>query len=300
VRLGAVLLLAAVTGLLGFAIVHDGSGAQTGEHSTRTAATSAFEVSLPANWRRGTRAAAKPTLQLNEPLVLISPYPDSGLLIGAPAATGTSLLPASFLATLTAVSTREAVELGGAAFYRFRDVEPRGAGNLQTVYAQPTTAGVLLAECALGTTHTTLVSAQCERVLASLRLNGAKPLPLGLQPTYVLLLSKALSELNGARVSGAKQLADARTPRTQASAAENLARAYERASASLSKASPGPLELAANASILRALESAGHGYAATAAGARTDSRRAFDSGRRTVAGATKALAAALSQLSHLS
>jgi serine/threonine protein kinase len=300
-RIGlGVLAAVGLAASLGFAVAHSRSSAPTAQGLANKAATATFEVAFPPGWQRGSSPPARSILQLDKPLVLNSPYSGGALSIGGPIVPGAALLPASFSSMLTSPSRREAISLGGTAFYRVRDVRISGASTTETVYAQPTTAGILVAECWQPRTHIALVAVDCERVLSSLRLKRAKPLPLGLRPTYALAMSRAISDLNRARVSDARQLANAPTPQAQAAASERLSRAYARAAASLRNASPGAVELAANASAVTALESAAHGYSALAAGARSESRRAFGSGRNTVAAATTALGSALSELSKLS
>ena len=296
----AALLIAAAAVLVGYVISPAGGTTRTAEPLTNQASSRALAISYPANWRRAAVIGQTPGVQLTEPLGLTSSHAGGALVVGESQTDGPSLLPASFLSTVPKLTEAETVRLGGLKFRRYRNLEPaRDANTSDVAYALPTTAGVVLSLCTVPRDSPTPVNVDCERILRSLKLTTAKALPLGPIPAYASALRDAVTQLNSERLAGGLQLSRARTAASQAAAAERLARAENQALAALHRATPGPAERVANASLLATLTSTADAYASMAAGARGENAVLFDQGREGVAAGTTALAGVLRQFSKL-
>jgi serine/threonine protein kinase len=301
-RLGALTLSVSVTASLGFLLAPERHEATAAAPLVASARTRDLKVSLPTNWRIEPHTLPTPTiqqLQLHEPLALSSPYKDGTLVIASVQTKSSTLLPESLLATLPDPPRGEAVRLGGKELYRYRGVRSDGSTTAEVIYAQPTTAGVVLGICRPSAGHTAVVISTCERILGSLALIDARPLPLGPSSAYVAVLASATSEVNSAHSRFGASLSGARTATAQAHVSKQLADAYERAAETMRHATPGPAEQTANASLLAALARVGGGYATMATGARDGRSGLYDSGRHAVGAATAAVTAAVAQLSAL-
>jgi serine/threonine protein kinase len=280
---------------VGFAVASASGGSANGTPAplTGSATAGSLEVSFPSSWQQQTSVPTTPGLQLSSPLAVASSTAGGELVVGSGSPGGPTLLPASLLAALPGAPSGEAVRLGAADFYRYRDLEPSGAVGPETVYALPTTAGTVVGVCVLPSSGASVVGAECERILASLKLTSGSALALGPSQAYAAKLGDALRTLNTARARAGARLAKAGTAAAQATAAASLARAHEQAAAAVRGASPGPAEQASDASVAAALTRIAGGYGAMAGAARGGNRSAFDEGRRTVTRETAALAAAL-------
>jgi serine/threonine protein kinase len=282
--------------ILGFAIAPAHGGGRSGEPLSEHVANRTLSVSYPASWRARSTAAVDPGVTLSEPLALAGAGDRGALVIGGAQTTSSTLLPSELLASVRGTPRGEAIRLGGFELYRYRDLMPRGAGKPETVYALPTTVGVVLGACELPAHGVSATNAECERILATLELIKGSLMPLGPSHSYAAALSSAIDQLNATQVKLRSQLASAVSAGAQATAAGLLAKASDRAAAALRHAAPGPAERAANASILAALASSGDAYATMARGARSESSAVFGQGRHDVASAARALAGALARL----
>jgi hypothetical protein len=286
---GVATVLAAAVGFA-VASASSGGGRATAAPLTGSATAGSLEVSFPSDWQQQASVPTTPGLQLSSPLAVASSSAGGELIVGGGGAPGgPTLLPASLLSALPSPPKGEAVRLGAMDFYRYRDLQPSGAIEPETVYALPTTAGTVVGVCVPPPSGANVAGAACERILASLRLTSGSALALGPSGAYATKLSDAMSTLNAVRVSAGAQLAKAGTATAQAAAAERLARAHAQAAAAVRGASPGPAEQATNAAIAAALTRIAGGYAALAGAARGGNRAAFDDARQAVARGTTAL-----------
>jgi serine/threonine protein kinase len=299
-RRGALAFGVTATALLGFLLAPGGHGAAAVDPLNESARTRALKVSLPKSWRVAPHAGSTPTIpHLHEPLTLDSPYKGGTLVIAGAQTTSSTLLPASLLTRLSTSPHGEPVRLGDTELYRYSDIRPHGSTASEVIYAQPTTAGIVLSVCTMPRNHARAVNSDCERILGSLVLTTASPLPLGPDRAYVTALAGATSKLNGAHNRFGARLTDAQTAAAQAHYAEQLAAAYAQAAETMRRATPGPAERAVNGSLVAALARVGGGYRTMAAGARNGRAGQFDIGRRTASAATATVVATFSQLSAL-
>jgi hypothetical protein len=287
------LTLAAV---IGFALVPSATG--SGDPALpNSAANRTAELSLPADWRRTPASARPPGPMLSEALPVESVVSAGALVVGMAQSSSPTLLPKELLGALLTRPGSEDVRLGTVAAYRYRNLKPEGSAAVETVYAIPTTSGVLLGICPLPEQQRKSHEAICERILSSLTLLSSKALPLGPQRSYANTLGGAFSSLNAARSQFGTQLHLARTADAQASAARQLGQAHRRAARLLRSASPGPAESSVNASIVSALDWISAGYAAMAKAAQAKDESAFNRGRAVVEGHSRILAKTVSELS---
>ncbi|HXB63697.1 MAG TPA: serine/threonine-protein kinase [Solirubrobacteraceae bacterium] len=299
-------LLAAMAGALvvaaavGFAIAGS-SGGGGGEASALSghATAGSLEVSFPSSWQQQGSVPTTPGLPLSESLALAAPSTGGELVIGRATPSGPTLLPASFLSALPSTPRGEAIRLGSLELYRYRNLQPAGATGPETVYALGTTSGTAVGVCVPPASGASAVSAQCERIIGSLKLTSGSAQPLGPNQTYAAALSHAMSSLNAARSAAGTALAKAGSASAQAAAAARLAKAHEQAAAAVRAAGPGAAEQAANGAIAAALSRIAGGYAAMAAAARSGNAGGYGSARQTVASGTAALTKAFGELRKL-
>jgi hypothetical protein len=215
--------------------------------------------------------------------------------IGLTKATGPTLLPAAFAERVEPKpAAGGAVDLGEVQALRYRDLKVSGHKDPVTVYAAPTTSGVVTMAC-----EGAGIAASCERVAATIALKGAKALPVVADERYAQGLRKVLGDLEGKRSAARKALAGASTGAAQANAAGRLSSAYSAAAKAAGALRPGPREAAASAALVGALKRAGVGYARVASAARSGNRGGYASGRAAAAAGEAALARALAGFRRL-
>ena len=286
IGLGLAALLAAVGGFL---LGHGGhSNANAAQH-TMKAGVASFQ--LPSGWRP-TSTPTVPGLTLTQANASRN---GSGTVLSAglmKGASGRTLLPATFLAQLPSEpSTDDPVKIGEASAFRYRALQVRGLSQPLTVFAVPTTAGVLGVLCSPGTA----AAAPCEHVADTLSLNGADALPLGPSSAYAHALSSAVSKLDPAH-QAETALRSAHTRAGQAHLSDALAGYFTASEHTLSKAKPGPDAAEENARLLRSLGSAAAAYAAMSRAAHAGDGQQFAAAGRDASSAQSSTRSALAAL----
>ena len=251
-----------------------------------TASSAAVTVSYPGDWQRVERVAAIPGLALSD-AVTIAPSDapeDRGLLVGRMADAGPYLLPPPLVERLPAPpSLDDAVRLGRLEAFRHRGLAVEGYPQALTLYAMPTTSGVVGAACFAPADEAENFMPACERVASTVRLIDARPYPLAPDAAYGQRVSSIISELNRMRGARRDRFQRAVTPQGQADAARDLARGYDRAANAFAASPPERLpERRANEGIVAALRGAQGAYSALARAARTNDRAGFNSARAAV------------------
>ena len=296
----AAALLALVAGLL-----LGGGSSGSGAAFTDTASAGYVELSFPSGWQRLGSAPAIPGLALSQPLALTT-GPAAGaasassaasaqrLLAGEVAAAGPSLLPAALTAALDGTLPRpEPVRLGAYQAYRYSGLSVHGLALPLTLYAVPTTSGVVTIAC-LGSSAAGSGS-QCAQIAATLKLSGTTAFGLAPSPQYAATLGGTLGTLSGAVHTGTARLRVASSASAQASAAAQLAAAYTTASRALARLSVSPAVQSANASLAASLAALSRDYGALASAARAGSEAAYTRAQRAIGSdgvrATRAFAA---------
>jgi Protein kinase domain len=294
--IAAALLLA----LLGFLIGRLAHGEpETGSPGVAVGGPLALEFPTD-DWRPAERPPAIPALDLASPIALVSERGDGAALIAGLGrqARGPRLLPPQFITLLERQPRREAVRIGALEGFRYRGLRHRQVPGELTVYAVPTTAGVATTAC-LAPRGADEALARCEAVATTLSLREGEQLPLGPNQRYAAAMNTALAALEAQRVSGLRELREARAPAGQGRAAEHLAHAFRGTAAGLAGASPGPLEQGIHRSVATALSRAADGYGALAEAAREGRRTAYDRAAAKVARAEEALDVAVLALERL-
>jgi hypothetical protein len=293
--LAAMAILAAAA--VGFTVARSGANRGAAPAMTGHASAGLLALSVPSDWRRATSPVVA-QLGLDDGIAL-SPARSPGemLVIGRTVTPDPQLLPRTLLASLGSAPTPQTVSLGGATFYRYLNLSPRGGHSPESVYAMSTTIGTVLGVCIAPTTRVSFASS-CERSLATLAVGSGKTLPPGPIPGYAAALSLAIKQLNGVRTAAGSRLLSASAATAQARAANSLAAAYAQAAATLSHLDAGPAGPAgaANSALVAALTLNETAYRALARAASLQQSAAYGDASALLRHAASALTAAYSGL----
>ena len=185
-------------------------------------------------------------------------------------ADNSTLLPTGLLQAAGAVpKNREAVKVGPdeVEAYRYRDVKLQGLDKPVTLYAIPTTQGVVTVACVPS-------SKSCDGVANTVELNG-EPFPVGPSEDYAKTVSAALGPLNTKVAKASDALGKAKTPAAQAKATADLRDAYRKAAADLRGGRLSPADRGANARLVAALRGLAKAYGQGAAAAQNNNKAGF-------------------------
>ena len=226
--------------------------------------------------------------------------PRALLAAGTTDASGETLLPRPFLATLSETPKGEPVRLGDLEALRYAGLQAEGSAGRLTVYAAPTSAGVATIACQApaGAAGATFLP-ECERVASSVQLTSGRSLPLGPSENDARARHRTLADLDSARRTGTRRLRSAGTPDAQGRAARNLAAAYDRAARRLSEAPAGPAERGAHQAIVTSVRGIGAGYERLASAATRGDGDAYRRARAAIEQGHSSLTRALRQLGTL-
>jgi serine/threonine protein kinase len=258
-------------------------------------AAGALRLRYPEGWQPAQDPRGIPGLPIRTPIAIqeTGGRPGNSLVAGMTGASGPTLLPDGFLGRLDQPPARDdAVELGGLAMYRYRDLQPEGFDGPLTLYVAPTTSGVATVACAGAATF----MPECEEVAGGLELIRGEAYPLGADKSYLTKLDKTLGRLNSARSRQVRDLRDAKTQAGQAKAARALADSYRRARRSLEGVSVSPAVRSAGNSVRASLARTEAAYGRLAAAARNGNSQAYSAARKAVRGGEAALERALRQV----
>jgi hypothetical protein len=233
-----------IVALIGFALARAGRGGSSSGDKTPTqptlsghAATTAFAVNYPADWRQLSGPPSGLVPALAKPVSLAPDKPGQELIIGtAPAAASPGALPASVRVALDTQPKPDLVELGNARFSRYLNLKPRGQGITETVYLLSTTSGTIGAVCAAQAASSTLVG-DCERVLGTLKLTSGSALAPGADTRYAARLNQIMATLNDVRRSSGPGLQSGPL-KARAQSALILANAHAAASKAIARLTP--------------------------------------------------------------
>jgi hypothetical protein len=192
------------------------------------------------------------------------------------------------------------VTLGDLQAVRYRNLDPGGFNPALTLYAVPTDKGVATVACTAEQSQAAQFLPECERAASTLELEGAKPFDLGLGRDYAERLNTTLERLQSGRSRQLKALKSAKTPNQQARAAGNIARAYDVAARSLSRAPVSPQVASSNDAVVSALNDASDAWNEVSNGASSGDRRDYLAGERAVKKAEAQVAKAVDALNQQS
>ena len=185
------------------------------------------------------------------------------------------LLPAALLKTLPRTPKPATVSLGKLAAFAYPRLRPA-----LTVYSVPTSKGVAVVAC-LGADDN-----QCRTVAQSLKIEGAKVLPVAPDRALQRSINDAIRGLGGGGFRSAS------TRAAQGAAADRLAAAYDRAQRALAKLSPGPREQGALADLGHQLDVTRNAYRDLASAARAGDEKRYNAAAQRARGARRAGGAA--------
>ncbi|HEY7953051.1 MAG TPA: serine/threonine-protein kinase [Solirubrobacteraceae bacterium] len=302
-RFVLVVLAAAVIAIAVGLLLGGGSGGSSATFGNSASAGN-IELSFPASWQHLASAPAIPGLTFSQPLALGQGGGGGGgaaapasarLIAGQVSASGLSLLPSAFTASLNgALPKPEPVRLGEVQALRYSGLSVRGSNTPLTLYAVPTANGVATIAC-LGATASGPAT-QCAQIAATLKLTGTTAFGLAPSASYAAALGHTFGSLRSAAATGTSQLSAASSASAQAAAAAQLATAYGAASRSLAGLTVSPAVRDVNANLASSLAAAGRGYTALAAAARAGDDAAYARAQRTISSARAETAKALAAL----
>jgi len=286
----------AVGAVVGWLVAPNKKQASAPRTVTSSASNTALELRFPQGWRRTGTAPQVSGLRLADPVVLAGPQRGAAVVAGTTDASGPTLLPSKLLSRLPANPRAVSVGLGPVAAYRYAGLAARSPSQRLTVYAVPTSAGVVTLACVGAVAG----APACESIASTLRLQSARPFPLGPSKDYAKALGSAIEPLNTARSNGRAALtAAARKPADYAQAAGSLSAAYASAAGALRKQVVSPADGHANAKIVAALTGASHAYRDVASAARKRDRRAYRTASAKVTAAERRVSDAIAGLHDL-
>jgi serine/threonine protein kinase len=286
----AILAGVVVAAVIGFLVGGSGGSEPASTLPAVTKSNAAMKLKVPEAWADA--AAPKvPGLTLADAKAAAGG--GSTVLFGTARdeANNSTLLPTGLLQAAGEVpKNREAVKVGpdGVEAYRYRDVKLNGLDKPVTLYAIPTTQGVVTVACVPS-------SNSCDGVANTLELNG-KPFPVGPSEDYAKTVSAALGALNAKAAKASRALGKAKTPAAQAKATANLRDAYRKSAAGLRGGNLSPADRGANARLVAALNGLAKAYGQGAAAAKNNSKAGFKRAGAAVTTAQRELAGALEGL----
>ena len=296
--IGAGMLSAALVAAAGFgsaqALRSDGPRTAAG----RTAANAAFELRLPAGWRRVSDAPGVPGVELTRRLTAAPAAPAGVRLVaGLADAEGPRLLARDGYQAARPARDPERVALGALQALRYRDltIAARPATRL-TLYAIPSDRGVATVACMAEPPAGRSSLAACERVATTLRLRAARALAIGPSAAYARSVTRTLGRLDRARRSAGRRLADARTAAGQARTAARVGDSYAAAARALSDVRVNPADRPSHRLLVTALRRTQRSFAALARAAGTGSADRYRVASRDVAGAVAGVDRAIRRL----
>jgi hypothetical protein len=290
-------IVAAVVGYL-LARSAGGPGGSSPDALTHTARAAEFTIHYPSAWQTSSPPSV-PGLTLGRP-VAIGPSSASGIgerfALGTIRAATVGTLPAAFLRSLPDRPQAQTVALGRFRYDRYLNLRPHGVSGVVSVYLLATTRSTIVATCASPRPDGSF-TAQCERVLRTIRLPAGVAVTSGVDAAYALELNGILAVLNRARSAAAPALLS-HSLATRARAARRLAGAEAKAATAAGRLSAASAARA-NHVLVAALKQAAGGYRALATAADTHDQTAYGSARRTLASAQQRLTLAFKALSRL-
>jgi hypothetical protein len=304
-----VVALAAVTGVVVLAALGFALGRSTGDETATAGVTASamsagpVSVTVPNGWAKAKTAPSVLERSVQAPLEL-APTAErtaAGLVVGQAAATAPTFVPASLRKALPAkaLDRRDRVRLGELEAYRYAGLRPSGLDGTLTLYVVPQEKRSAVLQCFARRGAADSLLDECEAIVATARVRGAKPVSLAPNESYATLVNGALRTLTKQRDTRLRTLRRAKTQVQQAAAADALGRAYRLAAGKLTRAPVNVVNRAANEELIAALAAAKTAYQQLGAAARRDDRTRYDAARRRIAQAQQRIERAVLALGEL-
>jgi serine/threonine protein kinase len=285
--------------IVGFLVGHSSSGNSTPAGS-KTVSSGPVDLPTPKDWERSAGPAQIPGLDFGKDGFTVTPSggaDEGSLTVGVTGATGTTLLPSSFVKTLsTPPKPNDGVKLGDLEALRYKGLRPKGFSQSLTVYAAPATEGAVTLACAAPSAKAGSFLPECEKVAAAVKLASGKPYPLGNDDTYAKDVTDAINTLNSQRSSGLKSMKKAKSGSAQAKAANSIAAAYASAAKSLDGTAVSPQFAGDNGKLVSALGKTESAYKSLASSAKKGSKSGYDKASKKVKSGESDVNGALSAL----
>jgi hypothetical protein len=287
----------AAVAVVGFALARYGAGKTTSPpRLDRQASVADFRVNYPSGWTVEPPRPV-PLVPLGDVLALAANGSrQSRLVIGTEQTNTPAALPPRLAAVLPPTNRPQVVTLGGQRFLRYLNLTPPGQNVSESIYALPTTVGTITAVCS-ATTYTARFTAECERLLSTIKLTTGDATSVTVDPGYALELNRILGELNQVRRSAGPALR-ARSVRDRARAASALATAHAQAATAASHIDVGTVS-AGNQALVSALQANAAAYKALAQAAAKQDASAYGRAQAALSAAGSGLNAAYDQLRQL-
>jgi hypothetical protein len=292
------LVLAAVCGyLLGGHRVSGGGAQSAALGPSRVATTAGLLLEYPTGWEQASSNESIPGLTLKE-AVTLRPRgaAGSGLLGGMLAGGEPGPLPAAFLTRLSATPHAEVVSLVSTQAYRYSNLSLPGYARVFDLYVIPASGtGMRLMAC-FAPKRLTTAGQECERIVANVTLTGTAAVTLTPVAAYAGALAPVISALDRERARARRQLAQSSSASSVVAPSRGLAGSFTRSASSVTALeAPGAATLA-QATLARALTTAGKAYDELASAAEAQSVSAYDGARSQIAGAEDGVDRALESL----
>ena len=243
-------------------------------------------------------------LTLEGPVALRSTHADrpGTLVVGlAPKAQGVGLLPRELAAGLRGSVAVRRVRVGAYTGLFYDALPTTKVRSRLDLLLVPTPRGAATVACL---TPRVLASgtepADCEAVMATLRLNGLRALAVSPGSAYGEALAAVLARLDGERLALRRQLAGARTRPEQARIAGGLAAAYATSAARVHELAYSPFARPSHLALEAALRLAARRHATLSEAARAGDEAAYGRAAARVESAEKNVEAGIRRLERLS
>ena len=193
---------------------------------------------------------------------------DRAVAVGLAEADDQTLLPDAFQRELGLgegeIPDRTPVKLGedGLQAFRYENLKPAGFDRNVTLYAAPTTEGVVTVACLAQPADAKAFKPGCEAIANTLAPAAGDPFPVGPDPAYAKTLGATFGALGDRVTAGRRAIsADNATFRRQASASRRIARGYTAAADKLEGTATSPADEPINTALVAAPERRRRGVA---------------------------------------
>jgi hypothetical protein len=289
-------IVAVLCAIVGYLVAPARSGKAAPANFAHSASSAAVSLEYPAGFRL---ARIQPALRLSSAVVLARGGGAGEIVAaGRTNATGPTLLPANLTSRLPRRPTPARVRLGALQALRYDDLRPAGSTMALRVYAVATSARVTDVVCAASPAALRALTPVCERIAQTLRLRGARGLPVGPSARYAAEVTRTLRDVSSGRAAAVGHMR-AGTRAVQATAARAAARVYEQSAHTLASMNVSPYDEGANAALASALASTQDAYERLAAAAHAGRRSRYAAARTSVGTAERAAMQSIYRLGRL-
>ena len=241
-------------------------------------------VKVPAGFAKLSDVPAIPGLEL-EGAAAAAPGGrdgDRAVAVGLAEADDETLLPDAFQRELGLgdgeIPDRTPVKLGedGLQAFRYENLKPAGFDRNVTLYAAPTTEGVVTVACLAQPADAKAFKPGCEAIANTLSPAAGDPFPVGPDPAYAKTLGATFGALGDRVTAGRRAInADNTTFRRQAVASRRIARGYTAAADKLEGTATSPADKPINTALVARLNAAAAAWRDAAGAARRRDKDGF-------------------------